>query len=67
VADPIALDAESMRAARGRSLDARAYLCIRGWLPQGVKVTLRDPADPTPYWLISSRRPDDFVSALRGP
>jgi hypothetical protein len=66
VGDPVAMDAETMRAARGRSLDARAYLCIRGWLPVGVKVTLSDPADPTPYWLISSRRPDDFVSALRG-
>jgi hypothetical protein len=61
----IALNADDMRAARGRSLDARAYLCIRGWLPLGVKVMLRDPDDPTPYWLISSRRPERLVSALR--
>ena len=66
VADAVALDAGKMREARGRSLDARAYLCIRGWLPRGVKVTLRDPKDPTPYWLISSRRPEQLVSALRG-
>jgi Protein of unknown function (DUF3093) len=65
VTDPVALDAEEMRAARGRSLDARAYLCIRGWLPSGVKITLCDPADPTPYWLISSRHPDELMSALR--
>ena len=25
---------------------------------------LYDPADPTPYWLISCRRPDALVSAL---
>jgi len=60
-----ALDTEDMRAARGRRLDARAYLCIRGWLPRGVKVLLRDPADPTPYWLVSSRRPDALAAALR--
>ncbi len=64
--EAIALGTDEMRAARGRSLDARAYLCIRGWLPQGVKVTLLDPDDPAPYWLISSRRPDRLVSALRG-
>lgn len=66
ISDPVVLNTEEMRAARGRSLDARAYLCIRGWLPQGVKVMLCDPDDPTPYWLISSRRPERLVSALRG-
>ena len=66
IGDPVALGAQDMRVARGRSLDARAYLCIRGWLPLGVKVMLRDPDDPTPYWLISSRRPEKLVSALRG-
>ena len=65
ISDPVALNTEEMRAARGRSLDARAYLCIRGWLPQGVRVMLRDPADPTPYWLISSRRAERLVAALR--
>jgi Protein of unknown function (DUF3093) len=61
---PEALDADQMRMARGRELDARAYLCIRGWLPAGVRVTLQDPDDPTPYWLISSRQPERFASAL---
>jgi hypothetical protein len=59
------LDPGQMRQARGVRLDARAYLCIRGWLPVGVKVFLADPEDPTPYWLISSRRPEALASALR--
>lgn len=58
------LDAAAMRQARGVRLDARAYLCLRGWLPQGVKVVLDDPEDPTPYWLISSRRPEAFAAAF---
>jgi hypothetical protein len=58
------LDAEGVRQARGRRLDARAHLCMRGWLREGVKVTLRDPDDPTPYWLVSSRRPQDLAAAL---
>ena len=46
-----------MAGLRGRGIDPRAYLCQRAWLPAGVKVQVVDPADPTPYWLISSRQP----------
>ena len=35
--------------------DARAYLATRFWLNEGIKVELKDPRDPTPYWLISCR------------
>lgn len=59
------LEQAQMRQARGVGLDARAYLCIRGWLPAGVKVTLNDPEDPTPYWIVSSRRPEALAQAVR--
>jgi Protein of unknown function (DUF3093) len=29
-----------------------------------VEITLADPADPVPYWLVSSRRPDQLATAL---
>lgn len=60
------LDADRMRRAHGPELDARAYLCLRGWIPTGVLVPLLDPQDPTPYWLISSRHPDRLARALAG-
>ncbi len=59
------LDPAAMRQAHGPRLDARAHLCLRGWIPTGVRVTLTDPQDPTPYWLLSSRRPDVLAQALR--
>jgi hypothetical protein len=59
-----ALDAAAMRYARGQGLDARAYLCLRGWVSGGVRVHLDDPGDPAPYWLVSSRRPDSLAAAL---
>lgn len=59
-----ALDAEAMTRATRTELDARAFLCIRGWLKQGVRVQLNDPEDPTPYWLVSSRRPAELAAAL---
>ena len=49
---------------RGPRLDARAWLVIRGWIKPVVKVTLDDPTDPTPYWLVSTRHPSDLIAAL---
>ncbi len=49
---------------RGVDLDARAWMLIRGWIPGVVRVELDDPQDPTPYWLISSRRPDELAAVI---
>jgi hypothetical protein len=57
---------DEARDQRGPRLDARAWLLIRGWIDPVVKVELRDPDDPTPYWLLSTRRPDELVAALKG-
>jgi len=62
--EPSWADGEEARQERGPRLDARAYLCIRGWVRPVVRIPLDDPADPTPYWLVSSRRPADLVAAL---
>jgi Protein of unknown function (DUF3093) len=59
-----ALTSEETRHALGPGLDARAYLCIRGWVPQVVRVDLADPHDPTPCWLVSSRRPQALAAAV---
>lgn len=56
--------AEEMRVALGPELDARAYVCLRSWARTGLRVDLRDPLDPTPYWLVSTRRPDELADAL---
>ena len=53
-------------AAMGRQLDPEAYVVHRGYVPTMVIVVLDDPNDPTPYWLISTRRPDELTSLLPG-
>jgi hypothetical protein len=55
---------DAAREQRGVALDARAWLVIRGWIGPVVKVNLDDPEDPAPYWLLSSRRPEEFLAAL---
>jgi hypothetical protein len=52
-------------AALGRQLDPAAYVVHRAWVSPMVLVVLDDPDDPTPYWLVSCRRPDRVLSALR--
>lgn len=59
-----ALDAAAMRQAYGPQLDARAYLCLRGWVRAGLRLELVDPQDPTPYWLVSCRRPQQLADAV---
>ncbi|HUG51280.1 MAG TPA: DUF3093 domain-containing protein [Terrimesophilobacter sp.] len=49
---------------RGAQLDARAWPLIRGWVSPVVRVTVTDPQDPTPYWLVSTRHPEKLVQAL---
>ena len=51
-------------AERGTRLNGLAYLCIRGWIDPVVKLEIIDPADNTPYWLTSTRRPDELTAAL---
>lgn len=59
------LDTPALRDAMGPGADARAFVVHRPWATGGVKVSLDDPRDPTPYWLISSRRPAELARALR--
>ncbi|WP_405475749.1 DUF3093 domain-containing protein [Paenarthrobacter ilicis] len=51
-------------AERGPRLNGLAYMCFRGWIDPVVKIEITDPADRTPYWLASSRRPEELVLAL---
>ena len=60
----VALDAEQTRRTAGVEADARAYLLLRPYLKRAVKVEITDPADPAPYWLVSTRHPDELVTAL---
>lgn len=62
-ATPIA-GGQAASDARGRDLDARAFLVIRGWVDGLVRLGLQDPEDPTPYWLVSTRDPTRLAAAI---
>ncbi len=52
-------------AERGPNLDSRAHVRFQVGVKGLVRIQLQDDADPTPYWLISTRRPVELVDALR--
>jgi hypothetical protein len=58
------LDAPAMRLLRTRDADPAAYLAIKFWTPKGIKITVVDPRDPTPYWLITSKRGEEIAALL---
>jgi hypothetical protein len=59
-----ALDAEATHRVLGVEADARAYLLVRAYCRGSVKVMVADPADPTPYWLVSTRHPQTLAASL---
>jgi hypothetical protein len=54
-----------MSLTRTREADPAAYLAIRFWTAHGVKITINDDRDQTPYWLVTSKRGDELAKALR--
>ena len=58
------LGSDALREAIGPGLDARSYLLIRGWIHKGLRIENVDPADPAPYWIITSRNPQRLADAI---
>jgi hypothetical protein len=64
IADAIPLTAQDKTLLLGPASDPLAFVIQRPWISGAVQIVLDDPADPTPYWLISSRHPEEMAQAL---
>lgn len=64
----IALDPVSLRRLVGRHGDPVAFVFIRSWIGPGVQLVLDPRMQPddarVPYWVVSSRRPNELLRAL---
>ncbi len=58
------LQNQELQKLIGPSADARAKLMIRGYVKTALKVEINDSQDPTPYLVISTRRPKELAVAL---
>ncbi|MFG2036986.1 DUF3093 domain-containing protein [Dactylosporangium sp. NPDC048998] len=59
------LSATDKRDLMGPYSDPEAFVVQRPWIGGAVRLEVRDEADPTPYWLVSTRRPEALAEALR--
>jgi hypothetical protein len=58
------LDRTATRDRLGAGADHAAWLLVRGFVPGSVEVAIDDPADPHPYWLVSTRNADGLAQAI---
>lgn len=59
------LDEEAAARVRSSGADAQAYYLLRiGYSKRAVAVEVTDPHDPHPYWVVSTRRPEELASAI---
>ncbi len=58
------LGKREMALARTRDANLDAYLDLRFWIPTGVRITINDKRDYTPYWLISTRKGAELKEML---
>lgn len=59
-----ALDRPQTRLRLGPQADPAAHQVVRGWVGTSVVLGLANP-DPVPYWLLSTRHPDELASAIK--
>lgn len=64
VGEVTALSAADKRDLLGPYADPEAFVIQRPWIAGAVRVDVADDADPTPYWLISTRHPERLAAAL---
>lgn len=50
---------------RGPRLDPAAYKVFQGTVKAAIKIEIKDPNDPTPYWIISTRKPSQLATVLK--
>ncbi len=58
------LTRDEVRLRFGRDADPRAYAVVRSFVDEAVEITVEDPADPHPYWLVSTRDAAALAEAI---
>lgn len=64
LAAPVLLSGEALRRRLGPQADPAAHICVSWWIHTGLEFAVRDPANPTPYWVVSTRQPVALATAV---
>jgi len=63
--EPFAIERSQAFQERGQKLNPAAYISFQIGVKGLVKIEVIDSNDPTPYWLFSTRKPEQLVAALK--
>jgi hypothetical protein len=58
------LERDQWRDRRGVGFDPALFHAHKFWMKSGVEVTLHDPRDPHPGWLVGSHEPVRLAAAI---
>lgn len=64
VSEVVALDDRQSAALRGPRADPAAHILLRPYLKRAVYIGLADQSEGVPYWLVSTRHPDELAAAI---
>ena len=59
------LDRLKMQHYMRIGFNPRAFYAIRFWVKTGVKISIDDVRDPTPFWIVSSKRATEIEALLK--
>jgi hypothetical protein len=65
VDEAVALDEQQAAVLRGPRADPAAHLLLRPYAKRAVFVRIADPAGSVPYWLVSTRKPEELAAAIQ--
>lgn len=58
------LDRAAVRRRMGPDADPRAFILYRSYADEAVEIRVEDPADPHPYWLVSTHDAAKLAAAM---
>ncbi|NCA07154.1 MAG: DUF3093 domain-containing protein [Micrococcales bacterium] len=59
------IPADSQFSAKGQDLNPLSFRKFQVGVKGLVRISIQDPNDPTPYWLIATRHPEVLVRTLQ--
>ncbi len=65
LAEIASLNADQALRRAGVDADLRAHLVLRPYVSTAVELTLDDPDDLVPYWLVSTRHPAELTAVVQ--
>ena len=59
------LDRQQMQHFLREGFNPRAFYAMRFWVKAGIKISIVDSRDPTPYWVLSSKHTAETVRLIK--